>query len=299
MFFSRIFSPAVYGMMLMTLAMQIVPFSDAFAKLLTAEYGTPLLQTAWARIVFAALFLLPAGMSAFPRAFSAGRRLWKPYFLRGACWAGATVFFFAALKDNPLPSALALLFVAPLFVAACAPMLLGESFSLRGLAASGAGFCGVLLVLRPGAETFSPSLLWALAAGICYGGYLMAARRGGGLGGGGATFITMIAAAILVAPFALWQWRAPSGAEFALMAAMGGLSAAGHFLITKACEYAGASQVAPFNYTEIVGASAASYWFFSELPAPQVYAGVAIIAAAGIYVAAADLRDSRARKPQI
>ena len=118
----------------------------------------------------------------------------------------------------------------------------------------------------------------------------MAARRGGGLESGAATLMTMCAASVLVAPFALWQWQTPDGAQWALMAAMGGLSAAGHFLITKACECAGASQVAPFNYTEIVGASVASYWFFSELPAPQVYAGVALIAAAGVYVAATESR---------
>ena len=121
----------------MTAAMQIVPFSDACAKLLTAQYDMPPLQAAWARLVFAALFLLPA----LPRTkFAAAGRLLRPYFLRGACWAGATAFFFAALKENPLPSALALLFVAPLFVAVAAPLLLGESFSARRIAASAAVF---------------------------------------------------------------------------------------------------------------------------------------------------------------
>ena len=279
----------------MMLAMQIVPFSDAAAKMLSAEYGMSPLQAAWLRIACSALFLLPMGMSALPKALSAGKHLIKPYCMRGACWAGATAFFFISLRENPLPSALSLLVIAPLFVAATAPVFLGEKFSARGAAASGAGFCGVLVVLSPFGESFSPSLLWALAAGVCYGGYLMSAKRGGELGGGGATLLTMLAAGVMLAPFAMQEWRTPDGEQWILIAAMGGLSAAGHFMITKSCEYAGASQVAPFHYTEMLGASLASYLFFAELPSPRVYAGAAIIAAAGLYAAAADFRALRGR----
>lgn len=280
----------------MTLAMQIVPFSDACAKLLTAQHGASPMQAAWARIVFAALFLLPAGAATLTNRTLTAWKTAKPFWIRGACWASSTVFFFTALRDNPLPSALALLFVAPLFVAICAPMLLKEPFSPHRIAASLAGFGGVLLVLRPATEEFQPSLLWALLAGLCYGGYLMAVRKGGetsDISGGGATFLTMITAGILAAPFALLQWQTPDVTQLAIMAAMGALSALGHYLITKSCEYAKASQVAPFNYTEIAGASVASYWFFSELPGVQVYGGIAVIAAAGIYVAAADLRAAK------
>ena len=291
---------AALGMGLMTLAMQIVPFSDAFAKLLTGEYGYSPVQTAWARIIFAALFLLPAGASALrPASPRALLQKIKPHLPRGACWAGATLFFFTALKDNSLAAALSLLFIAPLFVAAIAPFALGEPFSRRRLFALVVGMGGVLIVLRPAADDFSPSLLWALLAGLCYGGYLMAARRaaGGlnedGLGGGAATFMTMLAAAILVAPFALAEWRQPEAAHFAIMALMGGLSAAGHFLITKACEYANASQIAPFNYAEMGGALFAGWLFFGELPAPLTYAGIILIIAAGVYTALHDLRAAR------
>ncbi|MGI9307082.1 MAG: DMT family transporter [Gammaproteobacteria bacterium] len=289
---------AALGMGLMVLAMQIVPFSDAAAKVLTGEYGYSPAQTALARIVFAALFLAPAGAFFFRPPF-APRALWqkiKPHLPRGACWAGATLFFFAALKNNPLAAALVLAFVAPLFVAAAAPFLLGEKFSPRSLPALIAGFTGVLLVLRPAATDFSPSLLWALLAGMCYGGYLMTTRRDGvanAIGGGAATFMTMLVAGIFTAPFALAEWQTPETAHFALMALMGALSAAGHFLITQACKYANASQIAPFNYTEIGGALLAGWLIFGELPQPPTYAGIALIIAAGVWTA---LRGPRAAR---
>ncbi|MBE8158199.1 MAG: DMT family transporter [Betaproteobacteria bacterium] len=291
---------AAIGMGLMVLAMQIVPFSDAAAKILAGEYGYSPAQTAWARIVFAALFLAPAGAAALRPA--APRIFWqkiKPHLPRGALWAGASMFFFAALKNNPLTASLSLLFVAPLFVAAVAPFALGEPFSRRRLLPLAAGFIGVLIVLRPAAADFSPSLLWALLAGLCYGGYLMAARKTGGaagedaLGGGAATFMTMLAAAILAAPFALAEWRQPEAAHLALMALMGALSAAGHFLITKACEYANASQIAPFNYTEMGGALLAGWLIFGELPDLAALSGIVLIIGAGVLTAAQDYRAAR------
>lgn len=117
----------------MTLAMQIVPITDAIAKLLTANSGLGVAQVAWARLAVGTLFLLPLGASSLPLR-SGKRAVWhalRPHWLRGTCWAGASLFFFAAIKDNPLPNALALIFIAPLFVTITAPLLLGEAFSFR------------------------------------------------------------------------------------------------------------------------------------------------------------------------
>lgn len=162
------------GALLMTLAMQVVPMTDAIAKYLTAQLEAPVLQVAWARSAFQALWILPLAFFSARAAGGAlfgGRRskaslpAFGGHVLRGALWAGATVCFFAAIKDNPLPNALAVLFVAPLVVAATAPVLLGESFNAARALAVAVGFAGVLAVLRPAAADFNPSILFALAAG--------------------------------------------------------------------------------------------------------------------------------------
>jgi drug/metabolite transporter (DMT)-like permease len=300
----------------MTLAMQIVPITDAIAKYLASEMSAPVFQVAWARSAFQVVWILPlayfsaraAGDALF--SFPSSRRLGDAAFLsskktlralgghfgRGALWAGATMFFFAALSENPMPNALAVLFVAPLVVAAGAPLLIGESFDPKRALGVAAGFVGVLIVLRPAAADFRPSILFALAAGACYGGYLMATRaamRGGGRPAQIA-FYAMFAAALISTPLALAVWEAPNAKGWALMTLMGLISAAGHYLITKACEYASASLVAPFNYTEIIGACVISYLVFGDLPRGAAWAGIALIVGAGVYVSLAEYRRGRA-----
>ena len=287
----------IWGIALMTLAMQIVPFSDAAAKILTAQHGLGTLQTAWGRIAFSALFLLPLGGAALRlgKGWGGVWRAAKPHWLRGACWVGATVAFFVAIKDNPLPSALALLFVAPLFITATAPLLLGESFSALRLAAVATGFCGVLLVLRPDGESFSPSLAVALLSGVCYGGYIMATRHAhmAAAPSGHIAFMTMAAATCLLTPFVFFSWQSPTPAQWGLMAGMGALSALGHFCIAQACQYAEASRLAPFTYTEIIGMTAVSWLFFAELPAASAFAGIALIVAAGVFVSMLDWHKNK------
>ena len=60
------------------------------------------------------------------------------------------------------------------------------------------------------------------------------------------------------------------------MASMGLVAATGHFLLIKAFEYATASELSPFNYFEIVGATILSYLFFDFLPSNQGLVGLAL-----------------------
>jgi drug/metabolite transporter (DMT)-like permease len=69
------------------------------------------------------------------------------------------------------------------------------------------------------------------------------------------------------------------------MALMGLVAAIGHFLLIKAFEYATASELSPFNYFEIVGATILSYLFFDYLPNEQGFVGLALVIASGLYVA--------------
>ncbi|MGU9952258.1 MAG: DMT family transporter [Gammaproteobacteria bacterium WSBS_2016_MAG_OTU1] len=277
----------ILGMAIMLMAMQIVPISDALAKILSGEHGYSASQTAWFRIAISGFFLLPWGISALKPNMG---NLWqtiKPHWLRGACWAATTLFFFTAIKQNPLPVSLALLFVAPLFVTVTAPIFLGEHFSRRRLAAAVVGFCGVIIILRPTAD-FSPSLIWALLSGLCYGAYLMATRHARHGGGGQTAFMTMLTATIIITPFV--EWRALSSEHLHLVLAMGMLSAAGHLMIAKSCEYADISKLAPLTYSEMISTMLISYWLFNELPDIVAAIGMILIIAAGIYAAKTSAR---------
>jgi drug/metabolite transporter (DMT)-like permease len=92
------------------------------------------------------------------------------------------------------------------------------------------------------------------------------------------SLICAIAGAVTL-PFA---WHTPTMAELAaLMGFLGGLA---HIFLTESYRRAAASVVAPFDYTAMLWALIIGWWMFGELPAPLVYVGGAIVAAAGLYV---------------
>ena len=64
---------------------------------------------------------------------------------------------------------------------------------------------------------------------------------------------------------------------------MGGLALGGHFGITRAFQLAPVSVVAPFEYTALVWATLLGFTVFGEFPGADVWTGVAVIVAAGLY----------------
>lgn len=284
-------SNPLIGMGLMMLAMVLVPVLDLFAKLLSVDYAV--IQVTWARFVFHGLWLLP--LLAWK-----GVVWWRipkqPMYqmLRSVMLTITTVAFFYAIKDNPIPTALTLLFVSPLIVAIVAPIWLGESFDTpRGIAVV-LGFVGVVVVLRPTADSFSPTILWALVAGVGYAFYIMFTRKLSASGPPLLTlFYTAVGGVIVLTPLVGSVWTTPDLKGVAMMASMGLFAAMGHFLIIMACEYATASQLSPFNYFEIVAATAISYFAFDFFPDMYVWVGIAIICTSGAYVSWRELQLSK------
>ncbi len=125
-------------------AMSVVPMLDVIAKILSESY--PVMQIAWARFAFHTLWLLPL-------LYWKKLRWWQMpkqpgfHLLRSLMLALATLFFFTAIKTNPIPNALTLLFVSPLIVAMLAPFVLGERFDVFIGIGVLVGFVGVVVVL--------------------------------------------------------------------------------------------------------------------------------------------------------
>ena len=279
------------GITLMVAGMLIVPMLDACAKILSADYAV--LQVSWARFAFHFLWLLPIVTWRGYRWWRVPTSPWL-HLSRSAFLTLATVCFFLAISVVPIPNALALLFVSPLAVTLVAPFLLREPFSPARVSAAAVGLVGVLIVLRPGTSDFSPMALFAVAAGLSYAMYIITTRR---VAGQGPPLVTLFYTAVvgfftlsLTMPV-VWIW--PDARGWGLMALMGLLAAAGHFLVIQACEYADASLLSPFNYTEIVGATAVSYWIFGYFPDLWAWLGIAVICGSGIAISLWELKPAR------
>ena len=281
------------GIVIMVAAMLLLPVLDLCAKILS-QLDYHVLQVSWLRFTAHLLWMLPILMLVRQDWTTPPARLGLQ-LARGACLLLATIFFFVAISHNTIPNSLALLFVSPLIVTLLSPALLGESVGIRRLLATATGFVGVLVVLQPQAADFQPSILFALLAGVCYSFYIILTRK---LTAASSPvvmlFYTALVGCIALLPAMPAVWSTPDRFGWMLIAVMGGTAAIGHFLVIIACRMAPASLLAPFNYTEIIGATALSYVFFSYLPEAHVWLGVGIIALSGLYTS---YRETRANKP--
>ncbi len=88
-------------------------------------------------------------------------------------------------------------------------------------------------------------------------------------------------------------WITPGAFDLALMVGVGAVAASGHFLIIKAFDYAPASLLAPYSYSEIIGATAIGLAVFGDFPDALTWLGIAVISASGLYIS---LRERRIRK---
>jgi drug/metabolite transporter (DMT)-like permease len=280
------------GILLMLLAMAVLPFLDVVAKTL-GQQGVPVMQIVWARMVFGAALTLPFALHhRGPRGLLPDRPL--VHVLRAALLMGATFTFFAALLTLPIADALAIFFVNPLIVTALSPLLLGERVGPRRWAAVGAGFVGTLIIIRPGFQAITPGVMLALAAGICLALYLLMTRRMAGRTPAMVTTYDTSIMGVLIASAAMpMVWLPPSPAQWGLFLAIGLIATVGHYLIVRAYDYAEASLLAPFAYSEMVMAVVVGWAFFSDFPDTWTFVGVSILIASACYIS---VREQRLRK---
>ncbi len=98
---------------------------------------------------------------------------------RGLILLLAYTAYYLSIAALPLAEAIALFFMAPLFVTIMSGPLLGERVGAGAWLAVALGFAGVLLILRPGTALFEPAALLSLFSAVAYAYGMILARRYG------------------------------------------------------------------------------------------------------------------------
>ncbi len=278
------------GAALMAAAMTVVPFNDALAKHLSDFY--PVMLIVWARFVSHFLILLPiVWLRHGPAA------LWPRQpalqILRSFLMLLSVGFFFTAISIIPLADAIALLLTAPILVTAFSAIILGEHVGPRRWGAVLAGFAGALILIRPGFAGLDPGSILALCAGVSHALYSVLTRKISGTAPPRVTLaFTAVVGAVAMSVIVPFQWVTPDLAHVPLLAGIGLIGACGHFLLIRAFEYAPASILAPFLYTELIAATAIGYFWFGDFPDFWTWTGVAVIVASGIYISWRERRSN-------
>ncbi len=270
------------GIGIMILAMLIIPVMDGIAKELSARYS--ITQITWVRYFIHFSFMLPLVLAQFSLSTllpkSPGLQLLRSSFLM--C---STFLYFWSISLIPMVDAITLFFIYPIIVTALSALILKERVGVRRWLAVLAGLLGTCIVVRPGALEIGLGTFLALGAGLTFGFYLIATRK---LTNKAPPLITLtftaLIGAIVFSALVPSYWQTPSHVDLILMLAMGLLAALGHYLIIKSFEYAQASVLAPYGYSEIVTTSLIGYFAFGDFPDRYTWMGVSIIIASGIYI---------------
>jgi drug/metabolite transporter (DMT)-like permease len=273
------------GILLIMVAVSTFAVLDTMAKYLSRTYPVPLIV--WMRYATHVLVMLALLAPRVGKGLVASRRPGLQV-IRGVVLAASSLFFFSALAFMPIAEASAITFLAPLLVTAMSAYFLKERVRRSAWAALGAGFVGVLFIVRPGSAVFTPAALLPLATAVCFATYQLLTRR---LAGVDSTIATLFIGALvgtLVVSFLLpFFWGLPQSAlHAALFVLLGVLGAAGHFVLIRAFEYAPPGVLAPFVYTQLLTVLVLGFIVFGEFPDGWSLVGMAIIVLSGAWIAA-------------
>ncbi len=192
----------------------------------------------------------------------------------------------------PLATVFALEFTMPAWVALLAMPLLGERMTLSRVGSIVLGFTGVLIIVRPGFESFQPGVLLVLAAALGFAISLITTKQ---LTMNVGTFAILFWMNVMQLPMGL----AGSNPLFILdldahhLPAIIGVGIAGlssHFCLTNAFRAGDATVVVPFDFLRIPLIALVGWLFYAEPLDLFVFAGAGVIIVGVVWNLRAEVR---------
>lgn len=272
------------ALLLVVCAVAMFALADAVAKHLAATQPVPLLV--FARYVLQALAMLVA-FGPRKRLGLVRTRQPKLHLLRGCLLLICSLLFINALRWLPLADATALNFTSPVLVVLMSMVLLNERPSRARWAFVGAGFGGMLLIVRPGAGVLQGAALLALGSAFFYALYQTLTRKMRDEDPLVLLFYPALCGAVLMTillPFLDVPFDV-TWAEFGLGCLFGALATTGHFLFIIALRNAQASALTPYTYVQLIWATLLGWFGFGNFPNAYSLSGMAVIAASGLLLA--------------
>jgi drug/metabolite transporter (DMT)-like permease len=276
-------SPNLRGSLLMAVSMAAFSINDATSKFLTTQMNfgqVMLLRGLFACVLIGAVTAHRGALRSL-----AVLRL-PPVALRIGGEIGGSGLFLAAISYLPLGNVTAIVQSLPLAMTLGAVLMFGEPVGWRRWMAIGAGFIGVLIIVRPGAEGFNQYSLLTLVAVAFYAmRELVTKRIPAEIPTLFVSFLTTIAVTIAgsVVMVPLGGWRAPSPASLGLLALAAVTTLIGYQCAIMALRAGAISAVAPFRYSQMLWAMLLGFLVFGEVPDHAMVTGAAVILLSGVY----------------
>lgn len=303
----------VLGAVLIVGAVFLMALQDAVIKLASSDV------TLWQLYVLRGVIALPlliviaaaSGQGASVLAAAFGR--WT--LLRAALLVSMYVSIYAAIPVLPLAVVAGGMYTAPLFIALFSALLIGEPVRPAGWMALLLGSLGVALILKPGAEAFTPLALLPVLAGLFYALAAILTRSCCQadkpvtlavslnlsllLMGGLASLALVIwqpgAAQIALSPFLFSAWVELRPFDWGLIVLLALLIVGIGVGLAAAYQAAPPAIVATFDFSYLIFAAVFGFVLFAEIPDPFTVAGMVLIAGAGLMVMTVSVRSAPVR----
>lgn len=287
------YSDNLIGITLMISSMAMFAVEDAFIKKLADGMGTGQILV-FLGIGGFALFALIAKRQG-KRVFSRDLLL-RPFLLRNFGEIVGTSGYVLAVVLTPLSSASAILQATPLAVALGAAIFLKQAVGWRRWVAIGAGFIGVLIVIRPGLEGFQPASLFAVQGVIGLSIRDLATRA---MPGHVSSMVLSAYGFGVVVPAGLMMMLfegpavMPDTLQAAYIAAALIVGPVGYYMIVAAMRVGDVAVVTPYRYVRLVFAIIIGVLVFGEVLDFYTILGASIIIGSGLFTI---YRERLARK---
>lgn len=276
-------TPNTRGALLMMGSMAAFTLNDTCIKLALGQL--PLLQILTIRggLTLVLLYLLARRLGSLRSDLSA--QDWGLVALRAACETGATYFFITALAQMPLANVTAVIQMLPLTVTLGAALFLRESVGWRRYLAIALGFCGMLLIVRPGPEGFSTASIYALVAVAFVTVRDLSTRR---MSARVPSMTVTLASALSVFVFAAamstgTNWEPLTPALVGLLGAASVFIMGGYLCAVTVMRVGEIGFIAPFRYTSLLWALVLGFLVFDHWPDGLTLLGAAVVVAAGLF----------------
>ena len=212
----------------------------------------------------------------------------RPMLIRAVFEIFGRLFYTLAFVLTPLSSTTVILQATPLVVVAAAATLFGETVGWRRWAAIFLGLLGVVVIIQPGGDSFTPLSILAVLGMLGFAGRDLASRAAPaslstailGLYG----FFALIAAGGI---YAIYEDKAfvsvtlEAGILMALACAIG---VAAYGALMKAMRTGEVSAVTPFRYSRLLFGLALGVLVFGEALTSDMILGSLLIVASGLFI---------------
>lgn len=212
----------------------------------------------------------------------------RPMWLRWFFEIFGRLFYVLAIALTPLSSATVILQATPIVVVSGAALVFGEKVGWRKWTAIFIGLAGVMVIVRPGTDSFSWLSILAVLGTLGFAGRDLASRAAPstlsasilGLYG----FLSILSAGVLYsiwdpAPFVLPN--SETAFCFVVAVILGVVAYAG---LMKAMRIGEVATVTPFRYSRLLFGLAFGVFLFGEQLNAQMLVGSGLIVAAGLFI---------------